>query len=100
MSERTAPIIAKKSYKDGHVALAIRLRSGGWGDSVKIEGSAELTSEQARALAHSLTELADASDAKVAAKAASEDRRRKWRYREIAAGRMVQMSAREFLNGR
>lgn len=59
MSEETAPISAKKSYKDGHVGIGIKLRCRGYDGSASIDGSADLTTGQARELARSLIELAD-----------------------------------------
>jgi hypothetical protein len=85
-----APVVAKKSFRDGRVALAITLKARGWGnDEAKISGSTELTTAQARALAQELIARADEADAKVTKKAEAQNRRRKWRDREIAAGRMV-----------
>lgn len=82
-------ITAKKSYKDGHVSVRVILNSSGWkSDSVKIQGATDLSCTEARELAHSLIAEADKADAKMAAKAASEKRRKDWRDREIAAGRM------------
>lgn len=78
------------------VTINVTLKS--WGhycDKAKIEGSTNITTAQARMLAASLVDLAaslvdlaDKEDAKVAAKAAHEERRKKWREREIASGRM------------
>jgi hypothetical protein len=88
-SKLTSPVTAKKSHKDGHIALAVRLKCRGWNsDHAKIEDGTDITAAQARELASSLIEQADKADAKVAAKAAHEERRRKWREREIAAGRI------------
>lgn len=82
-------ISAKKSYKEGHVSVRVELKSRGWGGpSVNIQGTTDLSSAQARELAKALLAEADRADAKVAAKAASEARRKKWRDREVAAGRM------------
>ena len=82
-------ITTKKSHKDGHVTVRLSLKSRGWpGDSIKVEGETDLSSAEARELAKSLIEEADRADAKVAAKAASDERRKKWRDREIAAGRL------------
>lgn len=86
-----APIIVKKSYKDGCVSVRVTLKAGGYGH-LKAEGDADLKSDEARALAKSLIEEADKADAKVAAKAVSAERRRKYRDREIAAGRMRVMT--------
>lgn len=82
-------ISAKKSDKEGHVSVRIDLKSHGWQSaSVNVQGTTDLSSEQARELAKALIVEADRADAKVAAKAASEARRKKWRDREVAAGRM------------
>lgn len=86
-------ISAKKSYKDGHVSVRVRLKGG---YSLKVEGDADLTSAQARDLAKALIAEADRADAKVAAKEASDERRKKWRDREIAAGRIKVLDAGSF----
>ena len=92
VTQTTLALAAKKSYRDGHVAVSIRLKCGGYNsDRAKIESSTELTIQQARALAQSLIDEADKAAAKVEAKAAAEDRRKKYREREIAAGRMIVM---------
>lgn len=79
----------KKSYRDGHVGLRFSVKaSGRHGDSIRIDGGADLSTAEARDLARALIEEADRADAKIAAKKASDDRRKKWRDREIAAGRM------------
>lgn len=90
VNNQTPRVVAKKSYKEGHVAIRVTLKSGGWrGDAVKVEGGTDMPVNQARELARSIIELCDQADAKSAAKAASDERRRKYREREIAAGRMV-----------
>ena len=88
-SRPTGPIVPKKSHREGCVGFSIKLKCNGWGASARIEASEDITIAQARALAASLMALADAAEANVAAKASSEERRRKWREREISAGRMV-----------
>jgi hypothetical protein len=85
---RTPPIQAKKSMREGHVSISVRLKSGWSGDRVKLEGGTELTVAEARGLAHALLAKADDADAKVAEKAAKEASRKKWSDREVAAGRM------------
>lgn len=96
-----APVTAKKSFKAGCVAIDVRLKATGWGrDHAKIEAGTDLTTDQARALAQSLMELADNADAKVAATTAKEQRRRAWINREVAAGRMKRINAGEFFHGR
>lgn len=90
-------ITAKKSYKDGHVSVRFTLKSGGWtGASVKVEGATDLSTEQARELARTLLAEADRADAKKAAKAASDERGKKWRDREVAAGRMKILDSQTF----
>ena len=84
------PITVRKSLPDGRISLSMRLKASGWsGVSVKIDGNVVLTTAQARMLARELIAAADHADAKVAAKAAAEQRRQKWREREVASGRMV-----------
>lgn len=87
---RRAPFTARKSTREGQVSVAVKLSARGWsGDALRVEGSADLTSAQARELAQALVAAADAADAKVSARAAAKVRRDAWREREIAAGRMV-----------
>lgn len=74
----------KRSYRDGHVALRFSVRGG----YVKIDGGSDLNIADARKLAAALIAESDRADAKIAAKKASDERRQKWRDREIAAGRM------------
>lgn len=91
-------ISVKKSYKEGNVAVRVSLRARGWqSDSIKVEGTTDLSSAQARELAKSLLAEADRADAKVEAKAASEARRKKWRDREVAAGRLKVFELGSFL---
>ncbi len=84
-----APLVAKKSFSDGCVQVGIKLKAGGWGhDRAQIVASTDITTAQARALAQALVALADEADARVVRKVAAEERRKNWRDREIAAGRM------------
>lgn len=78
----------KKSYRDGCVALRFSVKGG---YSLKVEGGTDLTTADARALAKAMIEEADRVDARQAAKRAAEERRQKWREREIAAGRLKVM---------
>lgn len=85
----------KKSYRDGNVGLSFSVKASGWhGASIRIDGSTDLSTAEARGLAEALIKEADRADAKVEAKKASDERRQKWREREIAAGRMKVMSLR------
>lgn len=86
------PITAKKSCRDGHVSVRVILSARGFDSgSVRVEGGTDLSTAQARELAKALLDAADRADEKVSVKAASDKRRRKYREREIAAGRMVVM---------
>jgi len=79
----------KKSYRDGHVGLRFSVKARDWhGGSININGGSDLSTAEARDLANALITEADKADAKVTAKKASDERRQKWRNREIAAGRM------------
>lgn len=92
--KRNSSVIAKKSFRDAHVALGITLKAPGWpGDSIQVNASTELTTDEARELARAIAALADEADAKVERKTAAEARRRKWRDREVAAGRKVMFGA-------
>lgn len=97
MSERktTCPVAVRKSNSIDHIAISIRLACRDWRSGhAKIEAGTAITTEHARDLARELIALADSADARKAAKATSEARRRKWRDREIAAGRMIVLGAR------
>lgn len=74
-----------------------RTKSWSYGNGIRIEASAQITTAQARELAAALIEYADREDAKVAADKAREDRRKAWRDREVAAGRMKVFTMKEFL---
>lgn len=84
------PVVPIKSHKVGHVAIRIslRCRGGFGGDASNIDGRTELTVAEARELAEKLITFADCAEATVFAKQAQEQRRKQWRDREIAAGRM------------
>lgn len=91
---KIVPLVAKKSFKEGCVAVAITLKAIGWGnDSARISASTELTTVQARALAQQLIALAEAAEARIERKEAKKASRKKWREREIAAGRMIVMES-------
>lgn len=87
-------ISATKSYRDGRVGIRVAIRASGHGPSVSIQASTDIQTADARLLAAALVALADEADAKVAKKAAVEDRRKKWRDREVEAGRMKIISFR------
>jgi hypothetical protein len=83
-------ISAIKSYKNGHVSVRVNLKSMGYySDRVTVQGRTDMSSAEARDLAKALILEADRADAKVSAKVASDARRKKWRDREVSAGRLV-----------
>lgn len=91
MAKETAPVEARKSNAARRVSLTLRVDSG-WGfghRKVAVLGYVDVTTDQARAIADQLIQQADAADARAAARAAQEARRKAWRDREIAAGRMI-----------
>lgn len=92
----TDKFCVKKSYRDGHLALRFSVKDR----TVRVDGGSELSTAQARDLATALISEADRADAKVAAKKESEERRRKWRDREVAAGRIKIIGAAKFFGTR
>lgn len=89
-AKTTSPITVVRSHHKGHVGIGIQLKCRGWNTaSATIKASTDLTILQARELAIALIQFADAAERKATAKAASEARRKEWRDREIAAGRMI-----------
>jgi len=62
---------------------------GYYSDRVTVQGRTDMSSAEARDLAKALILEADRADAKVSAKVASDARRKKWRDREVSAGRLV-----------
>lgn len=90
------PFSVAKSYTDGRVTVRGTFKASGYGASVKIECGQDITTEAARQLAGALVEAADLADAKVAKKTAEDVRRKEWRDREIAAGRMKIFTPGEF----
>jgi len=99
MSDKPA-VFARRSASPERISLRFQFSMWGGGKSVRMNCGIDLTADEARALASSLNELAADAKAKTAAKEAAEERRRKWREREVAAGRMKIMSAQEFFRGR
>ena len=92
MTTKKTPITAKKSYRTGYVSVCINMKVSGYGSGrVKFEAHEDLTCDQARTLALSLNELAEKAEAKVVANKEHEERRKKYREREIAAGRTIVM---------
>jgi len=83
---------AIKSFSDGRIKLGIVMDCGYHYPSAKIDAKIEITTQEARALAAEILALADADDAKTAKKQEAEARRKKWRDREVAAGRRIVVS--------
>lgn len=78
--------------------VSVRFVMSVWdmGTSLRTKGGSNITSAEAREFAADLIAQADAADAKADKVAASEARRKAWRDREIAAGRMKIFTAKEF----
>ena len=91
MADRES-LTAIRSYHAKCVAVRVHLRPG----YARIDATTNLTTDEARMFAKRLVELADLEDAAQAKKDASEERRKRWREREIAAGRMIVMDPQEF----
>lgn len=94
------PFTVAKACESGRVRIRTRLRAGGFGSSISVQGAADISTADARAFAADLIRQADEEDARVAKKQATEERRRKWREREIAAGRLRVMSVADVLGRR
>jgi hypothetical protein len=86
-----AKTIAKvcKSYKDGHVKVRMDASAHNWfgGNSVSASISVDIDLETARALQTELGAAIEKEAAKMESKRTAEERRKKWRDREVAAGR-------------
>ena len=86
-------ITVKRAYSDGLVSISVRLSGSGYrSDSINVMGSTDISIPVARSLAADLIRLADEADVKAEKKRAADERRKKWREREIAAGRMQVVS--------
>ncbi len=86
----------KRAYGDACVRISVALSSHGYGPSVSVNASHEISTAEARELAKNLIAEADRADAAAAKKQAEKGRRAQYTEREIAAGRMVKISATEF----
>jgi len=80
-----------KSFREGHVKLRLSANSYGGGVDVAATVAVDLTLEAASALAAKLEVFVQNETAKVQARADHEARRKAWREREIAAGRIKVM---------
>lgn len=89
----------KRSYGGGYVRLVVEGNASGFESNsadIKSKIDVPMTIADARTLAADLEKFAAAEETRVNAKAAADERRSKWRDREIAAGRMRAMSAQGF----
>lgn len=93
---KSPALTAIKGYRDGRVGVRVLVHGGGsFGrDDVRVTATTYLTTAEAREFAAGLIQRADDEDARMAKKQAAEDRRRAWRDREVAAGRMKVISFR------
>ena len=81
-------VSVSKSYATGHVSVRIEHREHSGRGSISSTVSVDIDLHTARELAVDIQMAVQKEADKVAAKAAHEERRKKYRDREIAAGRM------------
>jgi hypothetical protein len=94
------PLIkAMKAYRDGCVKVRVSASSYGGGRDVSASVAVDLPLEVAKQFLAELATAIEKEEAKVKAKQDSEERRKKWRDREVAAGRLKIMSLRDFVRG-
>lgn len=86
MAKQRADVL--KSYYEGHVKLRLTASAHNRAEDVAAIVTVDLTLEAATALAVKLQEFIQSESVRVQKKAATEDRRKAWRDREVAAGRM------------
>lgn len=77
-----------KSYSEGRIRLTVEARAHNIGESVASSISVDIDLDAAQALHHELLLQITKADDKAKAKRQSDERRKKCREREIAAGRM------------
>lgn len=87
---------ARKSYQDGHIAVLVS--GGAHQRGVSLTGTikVDMTLDAARALQMELAATITKEETKMKAHADREARRKAWRDREVAAGRMKIVPASEF----
>jgi ribosome-associated translation inhibitor RaiA len=78
----------QKSYQDGHVALRVTASASRRGQDASASVAVDLPLETARQLHADLGAAIEKEAAKVQAHLEREARRKAWRDREVAAGRM------------
>lgn len=83
-------ILAKvqKSYQDGHVKLRVEASAHNRHQEASATVAVDLDMEAARNLAANLLLAVEKEEAKIKAKQDREARRKAWRDREVAAGRL------------
>lgn len=91
-------IKVSKSYSDGHIQLSVKASVGHVGQSIASTVAVAVSLDDARALQADLAAAVEKEAARLQAKADQEARRKAWRDREVAAGRMQVFSASEFFN--
>lgn len=79
---------ATKGYREGHISLSLSADAHHFGVSVASKMSVALDFDAARALQAEIGDAVSKAEAKMKAKAESDSRRKVWRDREVAAGRM------------
>lgn len=82
----------QKSYQDGHIKLRVDASASRRGQDVTASAAVDLDMEAARNLAANIMIAVEKEEAKVKAHQEREARRKAWRDREIAAGRLQVVS--------
>ncbi len=95
-------ITIKKAYGDSSVRIGCVFKSAHSliAPTVAATIDCEISTTEARALAAALIAEADRADERAKKKADEETRRKAWRDREKAAGRMVEISWADAMRGR
>lgn len=88
---------ATKGYREGHISLSVKADARHFGVSVASAVSITLDLDAARALQAEIGEAVSKAEAKMKAKADSDARRKAWREREVAAGRLQVFSVTEII---
>jgi hypothetical protein len=79
---------ASKSYRDGHIQVQVKGSAHHVGQSVSSAVSVDLDLDTARAFKDELQTVIFKAEETIKARADREARRKAWRDREVAAGRM------------
>ena len=91
----------KKSYRESCIKIAGTFKAGGYREpSISTQIDCYISTTEARDLATALIAEADRADEKAKKKADEAARRKAWRDREKAAGRMVEISWADAMRGR